>query len=53
MPEMGNAADVEDNKKIGHTAIFILQNAGMVTGFGVMLLLAVYGGAIEESITGH
>lgn len=52
MPAMCLAGELEENKKqIGTVYIFILQNLGILTGFGIMLVLAIYGGHIEEAIT--
>lgn len=48
MPEMNSCAESEDNKKqIGEKFIYLLQNLGLLTGFGIMLLMAVYGGNIS------
>lgn len=48
MPEMNSAAESEENKvTIGPLMIFILQNVGLLCGFGVILLMAVYGGEID------
>lgn len=52
MPEMGNATEVEENKRISHAVIYLLENFGMITGFGLMLLLAIYGGELEHAIRG-
>ncbi|XP_060594429.1 metal cation symporter ZIP8-like [Ruditapes philippinarum] len=54
MPEMCAAGEQEENQElIGTWMIFVLQNLGMVMGFGIMLLLAIYGGKLEDTITGH
>lgn len=51
MPAMTHAGEIEENKRlIGTANIFILQNAGMLTGFSVMLILAIYGGNLETAI---
>ena len=48
MPEMNSAAESEENKKtIGSFKIFILQNVGLLAGFGVILIIAVYGSDIN------
>lgn len=48
MPELNSSAESEDNKKsIGSLQIFILQNVGLIAGFGVILVMAVYGGEIN------
>ena len=48
MPEMNSAAESEENKKtIGPFKIFILQNVGLLAGFGVILIIAVYGSDIN------
>ncbi|WAR02887.1 LOW QUALITY PROTEIN: S39AE-like protein [Mya arenaria] len=53
MPEMNSAGELEDNKHMSHLTIFLLQNIGMITGFSIMLLMAIYGGNIESAIKGH
>jgi hypothetical protein len=54
MPEMCAAGEQEENQElIGTWMIFVLQNLGMVMGFGIMLILAIYGGKLEDTITGH
>ena len=48
MPEMNSCAESEENKKkIGEKFIYFLQNLGLLTGFGIMLLMAVYGDKIN------
>lgn len=48
MPEMNSAAESEENKvNIGPLRIFIIQNVGLVCGFGVILIMAIYGGEIN------
>lgn len=48
MPEMNSCAESEENKQhIGEKLIYLLQNLGLLTGFGIMLLMAVYGGNIN------
>ncbi|XP_013379013.1 zinc transporter ZIP14 isoform X2 [Lingula anatina] len=47
MPEVNHATEDEQNVGQGKTKIFIIQNLGLLTGFGVMLLLALYGGNIN------
>ena len=45
---MNSAAESEENKKtIGSFKIFILQNVGLLAGFGVILIIAVYGSDIN------
>lgn len=54
MPEMNTAAESEDNKKtIGAVQIFILQNFGLLSGFCVMVVMAIYGGNLEAAIRGE
>lgn len=54
MPEMSAASELKENKElIGTGSIFLLQNLGILTGFGVILVLAVFGGHIEAEIRGH
>lgn len=48
MPEMNSAAECEEKiRTIGIFRIFILQNLGLICGFGILLLMAVYGGEIR------
>lgn len=48
MPEMNSCAESEENRNaIGKKFIYFLQNLGLLTGFGIMLLMAVYGGNIN------
>lgn len=54
MPAMCAAGESEENKKLVGTGwIFLLQNLGILSGFGVMLILAIYGGELESAITGE
>lgn len=54
MPEMNTAGESEENKKqIGEGMIFFLQNLGLITGFVIMFVMAVYGGDLEASIKGE
>ena len=52
MPEMNDAAEVEENQNLSAYSILFLQNIGLLSGFGLMLLMAAYGGHIEEAIKG-
>ncbi|XP_052280033.1 metal cation symporter ZIP14-like [Dreissena polymorpha] len=52
LPEMNAATEVEDNKNMNHFTIYILQNLGLLTGFGLMLIMAIYGGSLENAIKG-
>ncbi|KAH3843564.1 hypothetical protein DPMN_117085 [Dreissena polymorpha] len=45
---MNAATEVEDNKNMNHFTIYILQNLGLLTGFGLMLIMAIYGGRQQE-----
>ncbi|XP_062567238.1 metal cation symporter ZIP8-like isoform X2 [Saccostrea cucullata] len=48
MPEMNSAAENEDYKKMfGTRWIFIVQNVGMLCGFGVIFIMARFGGDID------
>lgn len=48
MPEINAAADDENIvNQIGKKTAFIIQNIGLVLGFALMLILAVYGGQID------
>lgn len=54
MPEMNTAGETEENRKlIGDTMIFLLQNIGLLTGFAVMVIMAIYGGDLEATIKGE
>ncbi|XP_053383640.1 metal cation symporter ZIP8-like isoform X2 [Mercenaria mercenaria] len=54
MPEMYAAGEKEVNKKlVGTGYIFLLQNLGILSGFGIMLILAIYGGHLQLAITGE
>ncbi|KAL4224687.1 hypothetical protein ACF0H5_015383 [Mactra antiquata] len=54
MPEMNATAESEEKKhSIGPKQIFLLQNLGLLSGFGVMLIMAVYGGNLEAAIKGE
>ena len=45
---MNFAAESEENQKnIGSVRLFLIQNVGLLTGFGVILIMAVYGGDIN------
>ena len=46
---MNSSAESDDGKQFGEMKTFLLQNAGLLVGFGIMLLLAVYGGDIKFS----
>ena len=47
LPEMNSSAESADGKQFGEVKTFLVQNAGLLVGFGIMLLLAVYGGEIN------
>ena len=49
---MNDAAEVEENQNLSAYSILFLQNIGLLSGFGLMLLMAAYGGHIEEAIKG-
>ena len=44
---MNSSAESADGKQFGEVKTFLVQNAGLLVGFGIMLLLAVYGGEIN------
>ena len=45
---MNIAAESEENQKnIGSVRLFLIQNVGLLTGFCVILIMAVYGGDIN------
>ncbi|XP_041369593.1 metal cation symporter ZIP14-like [Gigantopelta aegis] len=46
MPEM-NAVEITNDKSFGTVTIFILQNLGLLSGYSVMLVMAVYGSEIK------
>ena len=43
MPEMNHAAEEHKDQPI---KVFLIQNAGFLTGFGVILLVTKFGGMI-------
>ncbi|XP_046552426.1 metal cation symporter ZIP14-like [Haliotis rubra] len=47
MPEMNSASEGEGSRRYGTSKIFILQNVGLMTGFGIMVILAIYGSKIS------
>lgn len=48
MPEMNSAAENEEYRKMfGTTWIFVVQNVGMLFGFGVIFIMALYGSQIN------
>ncbi|KAK6191111.1 hypothetical protein SNE40_002855 [Patella caerulea] len=47
MPEMNSAAESVEAKRFGIFQIFLLQNAGLLSGFSIMLIMAIYGGDIS------
>ena len=47
MPEMNNAVESEADLRIGKKTAFLIQNIGLLVGFGLMFMLAVYGGQID------
>nr|KAG5694174.1 hypothetical protein BaRGS_016020 [Batillaria attramentaria] len=47
MPEMNSAAESEDGQRLGAKKIFLLQNCGLVAGYSIILLIAVFGGQIN------
>ncbi|BFZ04904.1 hypothetical protein BsWGS_07943 [Bradybaena similaris] len=47
MPEMNLAAESEEGKTFGKNKTFLLQNLGLLTGYGVMLIFAVFGEGIK------
>ncbi len=50
-PEVNHAADEEEKESGRVWSIFLLQNAGLLSGYGIMILMAYYGKYItlEES----
>lgn len=49
MPEMNLAAEAPEGKAFGTTRLFLLQNLGLLAGFSIMLVMALYGGNIDFS----
>ena len=49
MPEMNTAAESPEGKAFGKTRMFLLQNFGLLSGFTIMLIMALYGGNIDFS----
>ncbi|XP_064634150.1 metal cation symporter ZIP14-like isoform X5 [Lineus longissimus] len=51
MPEINHAAESKEAKQFNMSAtkIFIIQNLGLLVGYGAMFLLAYYGGNIDFS----
>ncbi|RUS69617.1 hypothetical protein EGW08_022621, partial [Elysia chlorotica] len=49
MPEMNAAAESPEGKAFGEAKMFILQNVGLLAGFTIMLIMALYGGNIDFS----
>jgi hypothetical protein len=47
LPEVNHASE-EEIKLTGHTwRVFFLQNAGLLTGYGIMLILAIFNSQIN------
>jgi len=46
MPEMNSAAESDEGRQLGSTRVFLIQNAGLLIGYGIMLVMAIYGGEI-------
>lgn len=47
LPEMNSAAETEAGREFGEKKTFLLQNLGLLVGYGIILLLVVYGGQIR------
>lgn len=47
MPEMNTAAESPEGRQFGEVKTFLLQNVGLLTGYGIMLIMALYGGNID------
>ncbi|XP_005111604.1 metal cation symporter ZIP8 [Aplysia californica] len=47
MPEMNTAAESVEGRQFGPMKTFILQNLGLLTGYAIMLLMALYAGEIS------
>ena len=50
MPEVNQAMESKEAASLGKATIFILQNLGLLTGFGILFIMAYYGDKIK--ITG-
>lgn len=42
VPEMNQVVEAKENKELGITQLFILQNIGMIIGFGIILIISLY-----------
>lgn len=47
MPEMNTAAESEEGKQFGEVKTFLLQNCGLLMGYAIMLIFALYAGNIS------
>lgn len=47
MPEMNQVVEAKENRELGITQLFLLQNAGMIVGFGIILLISLYADHIQ------
>lgn len=47
MPELNTALTSPEGKKMGSGAMCILQNIGLLIGFGIIILMANYAGDIQ------
>lgn len=53
MPEMNSAGESEEIQAVmGRGMTFLLQNLGLLSGLGIMFLMATFGGHLEDSIKG-
>ncbi|KAL8618925.1 hypothetical protein ACOMHN_020344 [Nucella lapillus] len=43
LPEMNSAAESPDGKELGEVKTFLIQNLGLLTGFGIILVLVAFG----------
>ncbi|XP_062913286.1 metal cation symporter ZIP14 isoform X2 [Mobula hypostoma] len=46
-PEMNEVSKGEDGEESTSLVVFVIQNAGLLTGFSIMLVLTMYSGSIQ------
>ena len=47
LPEVNHAAEVEEEETGRQFSVFLIQNIGLLVGYGIMLFLAYFGGQID------
>lgn len=53
LPEVNQAMEAADAAALGKGKIFLLQNLGLLMGFGIMLTLALFGGSAISAAVGE